>query len=184
VAFIVTPVTAFDTSRLLYVTGGARSGKSRFAEGLAKRAGGHTTYLATAQAFDDEMKDRIGRHRADRPAEWKTVEVPLEVGSVLAALSGTVLLDCLSLWVSNLMLRGDSDKAIVQATEQLIAAQQSRGGVLIAVSNEVGLGIVPDNALARRYRDTLGWVNQRVAAASNEAWMLVSGLPLRLKEQR
>jgi adenosylcobinamide kinase / adenosylcobinamide-phosphate guanylyltransferase len=174
-------MTRPEPSRLLYVTGGARSGKSRFAEGLAIQAGGHVTYLATAQPFDDEMQGRIGRHRADRPEEWTTLEEPLEVGTVLSSLHGTVLLDCLSLWVSNLMLRGDSDEAILQAADGWRAAQQIRGGVLIVVSNEVGLGIVPDNALARRYRDTLGWVNQRAAAASDEAWMLVSGLPLRLK---
>lgn len=183
---IVGRVTAPGPSRLIYVTGGARSGKSRFAEGLARQAGGPVTYLATAQAFDDEMTDRIERHRADRPASWTTREAPLDISPVLVpqvgtVQPGTVLLDCLSLWVSNRMLRGDSDEAILQAADEVISVQRHRGGVLIAVSNEVGAGIVPDNALARRYRDTLGWVNQRFAAASDEAWVLVSGLPLQLK---
>jgi adenosylcobinamide kinase / adenosylcobinamide-phosphate guanylyltransferase len=171
-----------DLARLIYVTGGARSGKSSFAERRATELGGNqVTYLATAQAFDAEMTDRIGRHRAERPADWHTLEEPLELCPATEGVQGVLLLDCLSLWVSNQMLRGDSDEQILQAAGDLIEAQGRRGGPLIAVSNEVGLGIVPDNALARRYRDTLGWVNQRFAAASDEAWMLVSGLPLRLK---
>lgn len=168
---------------LIYVTGGARSGKSRLAERRAGElaGGGQVTYLATAQAFDAEMTERIGRHQADRPAGWPTLEEPLNVAAVLEGLQGVVLLDCLSLWVSNLMLRGDSDEAIVQAAHDLMRVQRQRAGSLVVVSNEVGLGIVPDNALARRYRDTLGWVNQVVAEASSEAWLAVSGLPMRLK---
>ncbi|WP_407538941.1 bifunctional adenosylcobinamide kinase/adenosylcobinamide-phosphate guanylyltransferase [Deinococcus radiomollis] len=167
---------------LIYVTGGARSGKSGFAERRAAELGGErATYLATAQAFDAEMTERIGRHRRERSAGWYTLEEPLSVASVLENIEGVVLLDCLSLWVSNLMLRGDLDEDILATADALIELQSRRGGPLIAVSNEVGFGIVPDNALARRYRDTLGWVNQRVAAASDEAWMLVSGLSVRLK---
>ena len=173
---------------LIYVTGGARSGKSRFAERRADElaGGGQVTYLATAQAFDPEMTERIGRHRADRPKGWHTLEEPLNLPAALEGVQGVALLDCLSLWVSNLMLRGDSDAAIVQAAHDLIHVQGRRSGPLtvhplIVVSNEVGLGIVPDNALARRYRDTLGWVNQAVAGASSEAWLAVSGLPMRLK---
>ena len=167
---------------LIYVTGGARSGKSSFAERRAAELGGEqVTYLATAQAFDAEMEIRIRRHRQERSTGWQTLEEPLAVASVLEGVQGVVLLDCLSLWVSNLMLRGDTDEEILTAADALIEVQSRRGGPLIAVSNEVGFGIVPDNALARRYRDTLGWVNQRVAAASDEAWMLVSGLSVRLK---
>lgn len=170
------------SGRLIYVSGGARSGKSSHAERLAAGLGGaEISYLATAQAFDAEMEGRIGRHRSERPAGWQTLEEPLDLGPALTRGRDVVLLDCLSLWVSNLMLRGDPDVDILAAAEQLIALHQQRGGTLIAVSNEVGLGIVPDNALARRYRDTLGWVNQRFAQASDEAWLLVSGLPLRLK---
>lgn len=170
-------------STLVFVTGGARSGKSRFAEERARQLGGEqVTYLATAQAFDTEMEERIGRHRADRPAPWHTVEEPLEVARVLPTLqTPVVLLDCLSLWVSNAVLRGDSEAEILQATADLLGAQRQRGGTLITVTNEVGLGIVPDNALARQYRDVLGRVNQAAAAASDEAYLLVSGLPLRLK---
>ncbi|MGY2892405.1 bifunctional adenosylcobinamide kinase/adenosylcobinamide-phosphate guanylyltransferase [Deinococcus sp. UYEF24] len=168
--------------RLIYVTGGARSGKSSFAERRAAALGGErVTYLATAQAFDDEMTERIGRHRRERPVGWHTLEEPLSVAPVLESIQGVVLLDCLSLWVSNLTLRGDADEEILAAADALVALQSRRGSPLIVVSNEVGFGIVPDNALARRYRDTLGWVNQRVAAASDEAWLLVSGLSVRLK---
>ena len=127
------------------------------------------------------MATRIGRHRQDRPADWHTLEEPLDLEAVLASVEGVVLLDCLSLWVSNLMLRGDPDELILQAADAVIVAQAERGSPLVAVSNEVGFGIVPDIALARRYRDTLGWVNQRFAAASDEAWLLVSGLPVQLK---
>ena len=173
---------------LIYVTGGARSGKSRFAEARAQQLGGGqlgdggVTYLATAQAFDAEMEARIGRHRSDRPAAWHTIEEPLDVARALQRVqTPVVLLDCLSLWVSNAMLRGDSEETILHATSELLDTQRGRGGTLIVVSNEVGLGIVPDNALARRYRDALGRVNQAAAAASDEAFLLVSGLELRLK---
>jgi len=140
-------------SRLIYVTGGARSGKSSFAERRAAAAGGEVTYLATAQPFDDEMRDRIARHRADRPAGWRTVEEPLDVPRQVEQLrSDVLLLDCLSLWVSNMLLADWTDEAMLAAADRLLAAC---AGVptTILVTNEVGLGIVPDNALARRYRD-------------------------------
>ena len=172
-----------SVSRLIYVTGGARSGKSSFAERRAVAAGGEVTYLATAQAFDDEMCARIARHRADRPAGWRTVEEPLDVPRQVEQLrSDVLLLDCLSLWVSNMLLADWTDEAMLAAADRLLAAC---AGVqtAILVTNEVGLGIVPNNALARRYRDVLGWVNQRCAAASDEAYLLVSGLPVALKER-
>ena len=164
---------------IVYVTGGARSGKSRFAEAWAAKQSASVTYLATAQAFDDEMRERIERHRADRPAHWPTLEEPLNVPQALAELQGVILLDCLSLWVSNLLLADLEDAAILERVDALLAQANSK--TLILVSNEVGSGIVPDNALARRYRDLLGWANQRAAAAADEAYVLVSGLPLRLK---
>lgn len=169
---------------IVYVSGGARSGKSRFAEAYAARPGDDVTYLATAQAFDDEMRDRIARHRGDRPAAWHTAEEPLDVAQAARNVqTPTLLLDCLSLWVSNLLLAGESEDRMLAATDDLLAALRERGGLSVLVSNEVGLGIVPDNALARTYRDALGRVNQRVAAASDEAYLLVSGLPLQLKGQ-
>ncbi|WP_261665070.1 bifunctional adenosylcobinamide kinase/adenosylcobinamide-phosphate guanylyltransferase [Deinococcus sp. Marseille-Q6407] len=169
-------------NELYFVTGGARSGKSSFAERLAAGYGAPVTYLATAQAFDDEMSERIARHRQDRPAHWQTWEEPLDVPAALRqAPDGTVLLDCLSLWVSNLVLADWSDAAVLTAADELLAAARARSGRTILVTNEVGFGIVPDNALARRYRDLLGWVNQRCAAESDQAWLLVSGLPVMLK---
>ncbi|AWT37646.1 adenosylcobinamide kinase/adenosylcobinamide phosphate guanyltransferase [Deinococcus arenae] len=165
---------------LVFVTGGARSGKSSFAEARAAQVGAPVTYVATAQAFDDEMTARIVRHRADRPARWVTREEPLHVPAVVREVQGTVLLDCLSLWVSNLMLADWTDDAVLAAADDLLRAASDRGGVTVLVTNEVGFGIVPDNALARRFRDLLGWVNQRAAAASDEAWLIVSGRPLRL----
>ncbi|CAM3174531.1 Adenosylcobinamide kinase [Deinococcus saxicola] len=170
---------------ILFVTGGARSGKSSFAEARAAASGEAVTYLATAQASDAEMTARIGRHRADRPAEWFTVEEPLDVPRALQdAATPTVLLDCLSLWVSNMLLLDWTDGAMLAAADNLLSAARARPGLTILVTNEVGLGIVPDNALARRYRDVLGWVNQRCAAASDEAVVLVSGLPLQLKPSK
>ncbi|WP_019587978.1 bifunctional adenosylcobinamide kinase/adenosylcobinamide-phosphate guanylyltransferase [Deinococcus apachensis] len=167
---------------LVLVTGGARSGKSSFAERRAASSGGGVTDLATAQALDAEMGARIARHRADRPTGWVTVEEPMNVpGALRKAATPTVLLDCLSLWVSNLLLADLPDGAILARADELLAAARAHPGLTLLVTNEVGFGIVPDNALARRYRDVLGWVNQRAAAVSDEAWLLVSGLPLQLK---
>ncbi len=170
---------------IIFVTGGARSGKSSYAERLAAVPAQPVTYLATAQAFDEEMEARIGRHRSGRPLGWVTVEEPLGVPEALAeASTPTVLLDCLSLWVSNLIFADLSDDEVLARADALLSAARTRPGLTVFVTNEVGLGIVPDNALARRYRDLLGWVNQRAAAASDEAWLLVSGLPLELKSAR
>ncbi len=177
--------------QLIYITGGARSGKSRFAErrasklsqnelGQSKLGQENVTYLATAQAFDEEMTLRIERHRADRPASWTTLEEPLDVVTALGrSPHPVVLLDCLSLWISNLLLAGHDDAVMLERVAALLEAAQD--SALIVVSNEVGSGIVPDNALARRYRDVLGWANQQVAAAADEAYLLVSGLSVRLK---
>lgn len=171
-------------SRLIFVTGGARSGKSSYAERRAAASGGAVTYLATAQAFDAEMRERIARHRTDRPTGWRTVEEPLDVpGQVAQMQTDVLLLDCLSLWVSNMLLADWTEDEMLAATEQLLAAC-ARVPTAILVTNEVGLGIVPDNALARRYRDVLGRVNQRCAAASDEAFVLVSGLTVTLKGEK
>lgn len=167
---------------LIFVTGGARSGKSAFAEALASERGADVTYIATAVAFDSEMQARITRHRADRPPSWLTLEAPVHAAEAVAnAQTSVILLDCLSVWVNNLMFEAHSDGQILDAADRLIAQARARGGTTILVTNEVGSGIVPDNALARRYRDVLGWVNQRVAQASDAAYLLASGLPLQLK---
>lgn len=165
---------------ILFVTGGARSGKSAFAERLAARAGGQVTYVATGEALDDEMRMRIARHRAIRPPEWDTVEEPLHLAGAIVGLPDTVLVDCLSLWVSNQMMAERADDEILSAADFFVAQALAHRGDVVVVTNEVGSGIVPDNVAARRYRDLLGWVNQRVAAAASEAYLLASGLPVRL----
>ena len=169
-------------SRIVFVTGGARSGKSTFAERRAAQEGGAVTYLATAQAFDDEMHERIGRHIADRPAGWRTLEEPLHVAAALQTIiTPTVLLDCLSLWVSNALLAGWTEERVLDAMDEVLKVARGRAGLTVFVTNEVGSGIVPDNPLARLYRDVLGRVNQRAAAASDDAYLIASGLPLTLK---
>ena len=165
----------------LFVIGGARSGKSRYAQARAEAAGGAPVFVATAEAFDDEMRERIARHQADRDARWSTVEAPRELPAAIDALNGAgavVLVDCLTLWVSNLLL---ADADIRAAGEQLCDAIVRFDGTLILVANEVGLGIVPDNALARRFRDAAGLLNQSVAAAAAEVVLLTAALPLTLK---
>ena len=165
----------------LLVLGGARSGKSRHAQARAEGLSGELIYVATGQAHDAEMGERIARHRMDRGPRWCTVEEPLDLPGAIArhARPHTVLLvDCLTLWLSNLMLAGrDTDGAAAQLT-QLIGDVP---GVLILVANEVGLGIVPDNALTRRFRDAAGWLNQAVATHADEVLFVAAGLPLRLK---
>ena len=165
----------------LFVIGGARSGKSRYAQARAEAAGAKPVFVATAEEFDGEMLDRIARLRADRDERWTTVEAPRELPAAIDALRGgsaVVLVDCLTLWVSNLLL-ADADMA--RAGKQLCDAIARFDGTLILVANEVGLGIVPDNALARRFRDAAGQLNQSVAKVVQEVVLLTAGLPLRLK---
>lgn len=169
----------------LFVLGGARSGKSRHAQSLAEAAadrdGAELVFIATAQAFDGEMEDRIARHRADRDARWRTVEAPVALSEVLAAedRDGVVMLvDCLTLWMSNLLL---ADEAIVARTNDLTKTIANLRGRVILVSNEVGQGIVPDNVLARRFRDAAGLLHQRVAAQVDSVDMIMAGLMQRWK---
>ncbi|MGQ2933872.1 MAG: bifunctional adenosylcobinamide kinase/adenosylcobinamide-phosphate guanylyltransferase [Sphingopyxis sp.] len=165
----------------LFVLGGARSGKSRYAQARTEAAGGSPVFVATAEAFDDEMHERIARHQADRDARWRTVEAPRDLPAAIDALNSreaVVLVDCLTLWVSNLLL---ADADIPRASRELCAALARFEGTLILVANEVGLGIVPDNALARAFRDAAGQLNQSVAATVDEVVLLTAGLPLTLK---
>jgi adenosylcobinamide kinase / adenosylcobinamide-phosphate guanylyltransferase len=168
---------------MIFVTGGARSGKSAFALRKASSlAGDDVTFMATAEALDGEMTERIERHKLERNLKWQTLEEALEIESVLErAAHRVIVLDCVALWVSNMLLAGVSETAMLERTAAFIASATRLEKTTIVVSNEVGLGIVPDNALARAYRDALGRVNQRFAAASSEAYLLVSGLALRLK---
>lgn len=165
----------------LFVLGGARSGKSRYAQARAEAMAGGLVFVATAQAFDAEMTDRIARHRADRGDRWTTVEAPLDLAGAIRAESAPdriLLVDCLTLWASNLML---ADRDIAAEAAGLTRAIAAAPGPVILVANEVGLGIVPDNALARRFRDVAGTINQAVAASVEEAVFVVSGLAMPLK---
>lgn len=175
------------TERVTLVLGGARSGKSRRAQALAEAEGAEATeagrriFIATAQGFDAEMRDRIARHRADRDARWQTVEAPVDLAAAIAAADAPdtlLLVDCLTLWTSNLLL---ADRPLDPALDALCDTLGSIRGRVVLVSNEVGWGIVPDNALARRFRDWAGIVNQRVAAAADRVELVVAGLPMVLK---
>ena len=161
------------------VLGGARSGKSRYAEGLADDIAGDRLYIATARPGDEEMAARIAAHRQRRGPGWTTLEAPLALAEALAGADAPfVLIDCITLWISNLLL---ADIDIAPRVEALAEALRARQGTVAVVSNEVGLGIVPDNALARRFRDAAGLANQRLAQACDEVVLLTAGLPLKLK---
>ena len=157
---------------LVVLLGGARSGKSRLAVERARGEGAPVVFVATGEAGDEEMADRIARHRQERPPEWTTIEEPRELAQALGRVpdGATAIVDCLSLWVAN-----------VSEPPEVAARAAARRGLTIAVSNEVGLGIVPDNALARAYRDVLGRVNAEWAAAADEAYFVVAGKLLRLE---
>lgn len=164
-------------ARVTLVLGGARAGKSGYA--LALLGGG--LFVATAEAGDAEMAERIAAHRAERGASWATIEEPLDLPAVLRRHAGDrrpILVDCLTLWLSNLMHR---DRDIAEATAALLAALEDRGSETVLVTNEVGLGIVPDNALARRFRDAQGTLNRRIAARADRVIFMAAGLPLVLK---
>jgi adenosylcobinamide kinase/adenosylcobinamide-phosphate guanylyltransferase len=173
----------FLLPRLSLVVGGARSGKSALAERLVTETGRPRRYIATAQAWDDEMAARIAAHRDDRGAGWVTVEAPLDLPAALATAGGheAVLLDCATLWLTNHML---ADHDIGSETDALCAALASCPAPVVVVSNEVGWGIVPDNALARAFRDAQGRLNQRLAAEAGLVMGVMAGLPVMLKGAR
>ncbi|MCJ2130052.1 bifunctional adenosylcobinamide kinase/adenosylcobinamide-phosphate guanylyltransferase [Methylobacterium sp. E-045] len=166
--------------RLTLVLGGARSGKSLHAERLIESCPAPWLYLATAQAWDDEMRERIALHRTRRSAGWTTRDVPIDLPEAVAASDGPVLVDCLTLWLTNLIL---SEADIEAATVALIEACDRVPGPVVLVGNEVGLGIVPDNALARRFRDSAGRLHQRLAARAEHVVFMVAGLPMIVKPQ-
>jgi adenosylcobinamide kinase/adenosylcobinamide-phosphate guanylyltransferase len=159
--------------------GGARSGKSRLAQAAAEACDGPLIYIGTAEAGDDEMAERIARHRADRGARWMTVECPIALADAITARADrAVLVDCLTLWLSNLMLGGHD---LERHRRALIDAIVDRRAPLFLVSNEVGLGLVPETPLGRAFRDAAGRLNQDVAAATSEVIFVAAGLPLRMK---
>jgi adenosylcobinamide kinase/adenosylcobinamide-phosphate guanylyltransferase len=178
--------------RMILILGGARGGKSAYAQRMAEQIGGSDVlYVATAEALDDEMRERIAVHRADRPKGWRTLEAPgLRAVSLAEEAEGAtvVLVDCLTMLSSNALLSLEEDPSTVEAeaavnaeVEALLAAVRDTEAVWIIVSNEVGLGLVPPYPLGRLYRDALGRANQRLAAQADEVYMLVAGLPMTLK---
>lgn len=173
--------------RLTLVLGGVRAGKSSYAQRLAS-TGERVLFVATAEAGDKEMEDRIRAHRQSRPVEWDTLEEPIDLVNALAPQLhryDTVLLDCLTLWVSNLLLRGQGpgpeNVGILSETKRLLELYEKADSTWIVVSNEVGLGVVPATQLGRSYADELGRVNQTVAAAADEVYFMAAGLPLSMK---
>lgn len=177
--------------RLAFITGGCRSGKSAFALRRAGERAGAGVFVATCPVLDEEMAERVRRHRDERRGRgWATVEEETAIAEAVAACpaGATVVVDCLTLWVSNVMFRREreggaapTEDEMAALAERFAAACLSRDGLVVAVANEVGLGIVPENALARRFRDLAGRVNQTVAAMADEVHFMVSGLPLRIK---
>jgi adenosylcobinamide kinase/adenosylcobinamide-phosphate guanylyltransferase len=168
--------------KTILVLGGARSGKSRQAEALAMEHDGQRIYIATAEITDEEMRERIATHRKARDGKgWETVEEPLGLPATLMRLSKpdtVILVDCLTLWLNNILF---NERPVTPAIQALSSALSNARGTVILVSNETGLGIVPDNALARRFRDEAGLLNQRVAEMADEVIFMAAGLPLHLK---
>ena len=167
--------------RLVLALGGARSGKSRFALSRAERFGLPRLFLATGEAGDAEMAGRIARHRADRGERWPLVEEPRRVAEVLRhETAKAIVVDCLTLWLANVLGDGPAD-SVAGEVDDLVEALAARRNAVVAVSNEVGLGIVPENALGRAFRDAAGRLHQRVADVADEVYLLVAGQPLRIK---
>jgi adenosylcobinamide kinase/adenosylcobinamide-phosphate guanylyltransferase len=167
----------------LLITGGARSGKSSFAEQRVREFGAPLVYIATAEAFDNEMKDRVALHQARRGPDWQTFHAPLNLSQALreADGKGPCLVDCLTIWLNNMIF---AEQETVTAADHLVTAIVARSDPVVLVTNEVGSGIVPENALARRFRDEAGRMNQIIAAAVDEVYVSISGIPVRIKPQR
>ena len=166
------------------VLGGTRSGKSAFAESLVQACGLQPVYVATAECVDDEMRDRIATHRARRGAAWRTVEAPVDLVRATGREStpqACLLVDCLTVWLGNLMHHG---RDVDAATEALLESLVTAPGPLVLVANEVGLGIVPDNAMARAFRDRAGWLNQAVARVAESVYFVAAGIPMAIKGTR
>jgi adenosylcobinamide kinase/adenosylcobinamide-phosphate guanylyltransferase len=168
---------------LVFLLGGARSGKSSLAIELATQSDRPVVVVATAEARDEEMAERIRRHRAERPGSWTTIEEPFDLSGALAGVDdeAAVIVECLSLWVANALERGDNDTQVEEKARAAADSAKARRGLTVVVSNEVGLGVVPATPLGRRYRDVLGRVNAVWAAVADEAAFVVAGRALRLE---
>jgi adenosylcobinamide kinase / adenosylcobinamide-phosphate guanylyltransferase len=178
-------------SRLIYISGGCRSGKSAYAQSLAENTPGRRAYLATCPLIDTEMEQRIALHRQQRAdREWETIEAPLDLAGAIEQAENfdVLLIDCLTLWVNNLLYEAEqkgvslSEQMISKQCTELVAVCRKRNQTIIFVSNELGMGLVPADPLSRRYRDCLGRCNQTIAKLANEAVFMVSGIPLTLKQ--
>lgn len=177
----------FD-NKIIFITGGARSGKSTYAQQMASEMSNDVLFIATAEPLDDEMLDRIQNHRLSRPEHWKTVELPRDLAEGLKnipAIPDMAIIDCITLLVSNLIQQdkpaNELEKIALSEISGLIEFISSTNSIFIIVSNEVGLGLVPDNKMARDYRDILGKVNQIIAQNANEVYFMISGIPQRIK---
>jgi adenosylcobinamide kinase/adenosylcobinamide-phosphate guanylyltransferase len=171
--------------RFVFVIGGARSGKSSFAMKLAESSyrNAKRVYIATAKALDSEMAERIDEHKTRRGKGWTTVEEPLQIEKRIRESSGcgVIVIDCLTLWLTNLLCEGGNDREVLKEAERVASACSECGSGVIAVSNEVGLGIVPENPLGRRFRDLAGQTNQFFAEAADEVFLVTAGIPLKIK---
>jgi adenosylcobinamide kinase/adenosylcobinamide-phosphate guanylyltransferase len=178
-------------SKITLLLGGARSGKSSYAQGLAESSGKSVTFLATAQALDDEMSARIKKHKAERPANWQTLEIPQDIASHVGQIkSDVVILDCMTLLATNLLMQFVKDdlvdetlfaEAIHKEVNHLLAAIRAEKKDWIIISNEIGLGLVPPYQMGRVYRDLLGWANQRLAHEADQVVFMVAGIPMVVK---
>ena len=169
--------------KLIFITGGARSGKSQQAAELATKVGNNVAFIATCIPSDAEMKERVERHRRARPKDWKTIEAPIDVTAALKDLAqvDAVIIDCITLFLTNLMMENVSDDDILSEVTNLVQASQEADFAVVIVSNEVGAGVVPPNEMGRRYRDLSGFAIQIVAQSADEAYFMVSGIPVKIK---
>jgi len=171
-------------SELILITGGVRSGKSTYAQKIAESSGAKVFYIATAEALDDEMEKRIKSHKKSRPKAWTTIEEPVNIAKIVNTLpfgNNMVILDCLTLLISNLIHKNRSDSEIRSDIKNIIKSLRKKSELSIIVTNEVGSGIIPDNRLSRRFRDLQGMVNQIVAKEADKVCLLVSGIPVQIK---
>ncbi len=179
----------FYFMKITFVIGGARSGKSSFALKKASDIRGQKMFIATAEALDDEMKDRIMKHRIERDSEWETCEEPIQISEALLKIKdkyGTAVLDCLTVWLSNLLAReqiaGPPQETVHEAVRKFLDTLGNPGNLdLFIISNEVGLGIVPNNKLARQFRDLAGELNQKIAEIADEVYLVTAGIPVKIK---
>lgn len=177
-------------SHITLILGGARSGKSSYAQSLAEESGKSVTFIATAQALDEEMSARIQKHRAERPANWETLEIPFEIASQVQVKSNIVILDCITLLISNLLMQFVKDDLVEEAPfitavqkeiNELVDILRQQNQNWLIVSNEVGLGLVPPYQMGRVYRDAIGWANQRLAREADKVIFMVAGIPTVVK---